>query len=586
MAQTKTGKAIDFNLLKRVLTFTRPYKKVLYLSLFFSIILSFLSPLRPLLINYAVDNYIISPDPIQLKFICMVLLGILFLEAIVQFLYIYLATWLGQHVIQDMRAKVYQHILKLKMTYFDNTPIGSLVTRTVSDIETISDIFSQGLFVIIGELLKLIVVISMMFYTDWRLALMSMIAIPILLIATAWFKKNIKAAFQDVRKEVSNINTFVHEHIVGMNLVQIFNREDSEFKKFEEINEKHLTAHLKSVFYYSVFFPVVEILSALSIGLIIWYGGEAIISGKSVTLGELIAFILYIHMMFRPIRQLADRFNVLQMGIVGSERVFKVLDTEEFISDNGIIDKENIDAEVEYKNVKFAYKDENWVLKGLSFKIEKGKNLALVGMTGAGKTSIINILNRFYEIQEGEIFIDGVEIRDFKLSNLRQHIAVVQQEVHLFSSSIMENIILFDENIKEESVINAAKEIGIHNFIMSLPGGYSYVVGERGVTLSTGQRQLISFLRVYLRNPKILILDEATSSIDSYTENILQASLQKISEGRTTIIIAHRLSTIVNSDKILLIENGTVLEQGSHTELMEINGKYKEMYTTQFSIKD
>ena len=585
MAQTKTGKAIDFKLLKRVMTFTKPYKKVLYLSMFFSMVLSFLSPIRPFLINYAVDNYIMIENADQLQFICIVLLGILFLEAIFQFFYIYLATWLGQHVIQDMRAKVYQHILKLKMTYFDNTPIGSLVTRAVSDIETISDIFSQGLFVIVGELLKLIVVISMMFYTDWRLALMSMIAIPILLVATAWFKKNIKAAFQDVRKEVSNINTFVQEHIVGMNLVQIFNREDAELKKFQDINKGHLSAHLKSVFYYSVFFPVVEILSALSIGMIIWYGGEAIVSGKDVTLGELVAFILYIHMMFRPIRQLADRFNVLQMGIVGSERVFKVLDTEDFITDEGSIEKENIDGEVEYKNVKFAYKNEDWVLNGLSFKIEKGKNLALVGRTGAGKTSIINILNRFYEIQEGEISIDGVEIRDFKLSNLRKHIAVVQQEVHLFSSSIMENIVLFDENIKEESVIDAAKEIGIHNFIMSLPGGYNYIVGERGVTLSTGQRQLISFLRVYLRNPKILILDEATSSIDSHTEQILQNALQKISEGRTTIVIAHRLSTIVNSDKILLLENGKVLEEGSHSKLMNENGKYAQMYDTQISDK-
>ena len=585
MAQTKTGKAIDFKLLKRVMTFTKPYKKVLYLSMFFSMVLSFLSPIRPFLINYAVDNYIMIENADQLQFICIVLLGILFLEAIFQFFYIYLATWLGQHVIQDMRAKVYQHILKLKMTYFDNTPIGSLVTRAVSDIETISDIFSQGLFVIIGELLKLIVVISMMFYTDWRLALMSMIAIPILLVATAWFKKNIKAAFQDVRKEVSNINTFVQEHIVGMNLVQIFNREDAELKKFQDINKGHLSAHLKSVFYYSVFFPVVEILSALSIGMIIWYGGEAIVSGKDVTLGELVAFILYIHMMFRPIRQLADRFNVLQMGIVGSERVFKVLDTEDFITDEGSVEKENIDGEVEYKNVKFAYKNEDWVLNGLSFKIEKGKNLALVGRTGAGKTSIINILNRFYEIQEGEISIDGVEIRDFKLSNLRKHIAVVQQEVHLFSSSIMENIVLFDENIKEESVIDAAKEIGIHNFIMSLPGGYNYIVGERGVTLSTGQRQLISFLRVYLRNPKILILDEATSSIDSHTEQILQNALQKISVGRTTIVIAHRLSTIVNSDKILLLENGKVLEEGSHSKLMNENGKYAQMYDTQISDK-
>ena len=585
MAQTKTGKAIDFKLLKRVMTFTKPYKKVLYLSMFFSMVLSFLSPIRPFLINYAVDNYIMIENADQLQFICIILLGILFLEAIFQFFYIYLATWLGQHVIQDMRAKVYQHILKLKMTYFDNTPIGSLVTRAVSDIETISDIFSQGLFVIIGELLKLIVVISMMFYTDWRLALMSMIAIPILLVATAWFKKNIKAAFQDVRKEVSNINTFVQEHIVGMNLVQIFNREDAELKKFQDINKGHLSAHLKSVFYYSVFFPVVEILSALSIGMIIWYGGEAIVSGKDVTLGELVAFILYIHMMFRPIRQLADRFNVLQMGIVGSERVFKVLDTEDFITDEGSVEKENIDGEVEYKNVKFAYKNEDWVLNGLSFKIEKGKNLALVGRTGAGKTSIINILNRFYEIQEGEISIDGVEIRDFKLSNLRKHIAVVQQEVHLFSSSIMENIVLFDENIKEESVIDAAKEIGIHNFIMSLPGGYNYIVGERGVTLSTGQRQLISFLRVYLRNPKILILDEATSSIDSHTEQILQNALQKISVGRTTIVIAHRLSTIVNSDKILLLENGKVLEEGSHSKLMNENGKYAQMYDTQISDK-
>ena len=585
MAQTKTGKAIDFKLLKRVMTFTKPYKKVLYLSMFFSMVLSFLSPIRPFLINYAVDNYIMIENADQLQFICIVLLGILFLEAIFQFFYIYLATWLGQHVIQDMRAKVYQHILKLKMTYFDNTPIGSLVTRAVSDIETISDIFSQGLFVIIGELLKLIVVISMMFYTDWRLALISMIAIPILLVATAWFKKNIKAAFQNVRKEVSNINTFVQEHIVGMNLVQIFNREDAELKKFKDINKGHLSAHLKSVFYYSVFFPVVEILSALSIGMIIWYGGEAIVSGKDVTLGELVAFILYIHMMFRPIRQLADRFNVLQMGIVGSERVFKVLDTEDFITDEGSVEKENIDGEVEYKNVKFAYKNEDWVLNGLSFKIEKGKNLALVGRTGAGKTSIINILNRFYEIQEGEISIDGVEIRDFKLSNLRKHIAVVQQEVHLFSSSIMENIVLFDENIKEESVIDAAKEIGIHNFIMSLPGGYNYIVGERGVTLSTGQRQLISFLRVYLRNPKILILDEATSSIDSHTEQILQNALQKISEGRTTIVIAHRLSTIVNSDKILLLENGKVLEEGSHSKLMNENGEYAQMYNTQISDK-
>ena len=581
MSNSKTGKAIDFKLLKRVLKFTRPYRKVLILSIFFSILLSFLSPIRPFLINYAVDNYIIVPDPSQLRLICMVLISLLVLEALVQFLYIYLATWLGQHVIQDLRARVYQHILKLKMKYFDNTPIGSLVTRTISDIETISDIFSQGLFVIIGELLKLIVVVCMMFYTDWRLALVSLIAVPLLLIATMWFKRNIKSAFQEVRKEVSNINTFVQEHIVGMNLVQIFNRENSEFEKFKKINKNHLKAHLRSVFYYSVFFPIVEILSALSIGLIIWYGGESIISGKEVTLGELVAFILYIHMMFRPIRQLADRFNILQMGIVGSERVFKVLDTKDFIKDNGNVVKDKIEGTVKYKNVKFSYNDGNWVLNGISFSIEKGKKLALVGRTGSGKTSIINILNRFYEIQSGSITIDGINVEKFKLDNLRKHIAVVQQEVHLFSSSIMQNIILFDENISEGDVVKASKEIGIHDFILTLPGGYDFIVGERGVTLSTGQRQLISFLRVYLRNPQILILDEATSSIDSYTEQILQSALKKISEGRTTIVIAHRLSTVIDSDKILLLKNGAVLEEGNHSELIKLNGEYKKMYVTQ-----
>ena len=583
MANTNTGKAIDYKLLKRVLTFTVPYKKILYFSIFLSILLSFLSPIRPYLINYAVDNYILIQNIDKLRFICIVILLILFIESIIQFSYIYLATLLGQNVIQDLRASVYKHILKLKMKYYDNTPIGSLVTRTISDIETISDIFSQGLFVIIGELLKLIVVLCMMFYTDWRLSLISLLSIPILLIATSWFKRNIKSAFTEVRKEVSNINTFVQEHIVGMNLVQIFNREESEFEKFKKINSKHLNAHLRSVFYYSVFFPIVEILSALSIGLIIWYGGEAIISGNDITLGELIAFILYIYMMFRPIRQLADRFNVLQMGIVGSERVFKVLDTKDFISDNGLLKKKKIKGVIEYKNVKFAYNDNNWVLNDISFTIKEGEKLALVGNTGSGKTSIINILNRFYEIQSGFINIDGINIKEYKLENLRKHIAVVQQEVHLFSSSILENIILFDKDITKENVFEAAKEIGIHDFILSLPGGYSYVVGERGVTLSTGQRQLISFLRVYLRNPKILILDEATSSIDSHTEHILQSSLNKISEGRTTIIIAHRLSTIVNSDKILLLKNGEVLEEGNHNDLLKLKGEYHKMYNNQLS---
>ena len=609
MSNAKTGKAIDLKLLLRVLKFARPYRNVLFLSIFFSILLSLLGPVRPLLINYAVDHHIIgfqnidgkqcsdddivsllgiSHDPCdsdieKLGSVILILISLLLLESIIQFLYIYLSTWIGQHVIKDLRSEVYQHILKLRMKFFDNTPIGSLVTRTISDIETISDIFSQGLFVIIGELLRLFVIVLVMFYINWKLALISMISIPILLVATAWFKRNIKSAFQNIRREVSNINTFVQEHLVGMSVVQIFNREDSEYRQFQDINNNHLDANLKSVFYYSVFFPIVEILSALSVGAVVWYGGLSILSHQGVTQGEIFAFILYIYMMFRPIRQLADRFNILQMGIVGSERVFKILDTKEFIQDSGKVKNIDIKGRVEYKNVDFAYKDDDWVLRDISFTIDQGKKLALVGKTGSGKTSIINILNRFYEFQHGEIIIDNIHIHDFQLSYLRENIAVVQQEVHLFSSSIIDNVILFDKNISYDDVINAAKEIGVHDFIMSLPGGYQYIVGERGITLSTGQRQLISFLRVFLRNPRILILDEATSSIDSHTESILQIALNKISEGRTTIVIAHRLSTIINSDKILLLEDGNILEEGTHHELINQDSKYKQMYDSQFS---
>lgn len=609
MSNAKTGKAIDLKLLLRVLKFARPYRNVLLLSIFFSILLSLLGPVRPLLINYAVDHHIIgfqnidgkqcSDDDIvsllgfshdtcdsdieKLGSVILILISLLLLESIIQFLYIYLSTWIGQHVIKDLRSEVYQHILKLRMKFFDNTPIGSLVTRTISDIETISDIFSQGLFVIIGELLRLFVIVLVMFYINWKLALISMISIPILLVATAWFKRNIKSAFQNIRREVSNINTFVQEHLVGMSVVQIFNREDSEYRKFQDINNNHLDANLKSVFYYSVFFPIVEILSALSVGVVVWYGGLSILSNQGVTQGEIFAFILYIYMMFRPIRQLADRFNILQMGIVGSERVFKILDTKEFIQDSGKVKNIDLKGRVEYKNVDFAYKGDDWVLRDISFTIDQGKKLALVGKTGSGKTSIINILNRFYEFQHGEIIIDNIHIHDFQLSYLRENIAVVQQEVHLFSSSIIDNVILFDKNISYDDVINAAKEIGVHDFIMSLPGGYQYIVGERGITLSTGQRQLISFLRVFLRNPRILILDEATSSIDSHTESILQIALNKISEGRTTIVIAHRLSTIINSDKILLLEDGNILEEGTHHELINQDSKYKQMYDSQFS---
>ena len=578
---TKTGKVLDFDLLKRVLEFAKPYKVTFFIAALSAILLSVLGPTRPLLINHAIDNYIVIPDKQGLINITMILMAILVIEGVLQFFYIYLSTWLGQHVIQDLRTKVFKHILSLRMKYFDNTPIGTLVTRSISDIETIADIFSQGLLVIIAELLKLIVVVSMMFYVDWRLALIAMLTIPVLLVATSWFKRNIKASFQDVREQVSQLNTFVQEHIVGMNVVQIFNREKSEYDKFFKINKEHRDAHLRSIFYYAVFFPVVEVLSAMSIGLIVWYGGHGILEGKSITVGELIAFILFVHMMFRPIRQLADRFNILQMGIVGSERVFKVLDTEEKIIDNGIKTFTDLKGSIAFSDVDFAYKKGEWVLKDLSFNIDTGKMLALVGRTGAGKTSIVSVLNRFYEINSGAITIDGVNVKDIALANLRKNIALVQQEVFLFSDSILNNITLFDATVSRETVVAAAKEIGVDEFINSLPGNYDYVVGERGVTLSAGQRQLIAFLRVYIRDPKILILDEATASIDTATEELLQSALEKLSTNRTTIVIAHRLSTIVNADKILHLKNGNVLEEGTHQELLKFKDAYSEMFSKQ-----
>lgn len=583
MNKSKTGEVLNIPLLKRVIVFAKPYKKQFIIAAISAIILSFLAPARPMLINYAIDNYILIEDTTNLLRITIILISLLFLEGFIQFFYMYLSNWIGQHVILDLRKKIFKHILSLRMKYFDNTPIGTLVTRSVSDIETIADIFSQGLLVIIAELLKLVIVIIVMFYTDWRLTIIALSTIPVLLIATNWFKKNIKKSFQDVRTQVSNINSFVQEHLVGMNIVQIFNREEAEFKKFKEINVLHRDAHLRSIFYYAVFFPIVEVLSAASIGLIVWYGGQNILTENTITPGEIIAFILFIHMMFRPIRQLADRFNVLQMGIVGSERVFKILDTDEKINDKGTRKLEEINGTISFSNVWFAYKDKQWVLKDLTFDIGAGKMLALVGQTGSGKSSIIRVLNRFYEINKGKITLDGVSVDEISINSLRKNIALVQQEVFLFSDSLLNNITLYDNSISKESIVNAAKEIGIHDFISSLPGSYDYKVGERGVTLSSGQRQLIAFLRVYLRDPKILILDEATASIDSETEALIQNALGKLSENRTTIVIAHRLSTIVQADKIILLKEGDVLEQGSHASLIKDNSYYSKMYENQSS---
>tara|TARA_E500000331_G_C17266911_1_gene717527 strand:- start:1678 stop:3438 length:1761 start_codon:yes stop_codon:yes gene_type:complete len=581
MAATKTGEILDYKLLKRVLQFADPYRFRMWLTAIFAILLAFLAPLRPLLINYALDSYVLIPNLEMLFQITILMITILAVEAIVQFYYIYYAAWIGQHVIQDLRGKIYKHIVSLKLSFFDKTPIGTVVTRTISDIETIAAIFSEGLLIIIAEMLKIVVILMVMLYTDVKLTIVSLTTIPLLLIATLWFKRSIKSAFQQVRTQVSEMNAFIQEHIVGMNIVQIFVREYAEYQKFKTINKSHQDAHIRSILYYSIFFPVVEILSASSIGLIIWWGGSAILSGNEVTFGELVAFILYIHMLFRPIRQLADRFNILQMGIVGSERVFRILDADQKIEDKGKSVLENVKGEICFQDVFFAYNKNQWVLKNINFEIQAGKTLALVGETGAGKTSVTNVLNRFYDIQKGAIYVDDKSIKEVKISSLREQIAFVPQEVFLFSDTIFNNITLYDEHISIFQLKEAAKEIGIDDFISSLPGGYHYTVGERGVTLSTGQRQLIAFLRVYVRNPKILILDEATSSIDTETEQLLQIALEKIAVNRTLIVIAHRLSTIRNANKILLFKDGKILEHGSHKELMLQKGIYQKMYSTQ-----
>tara|TARA_Y100000991_G_C21970265_1_gene349041 strand:+ start:809 stop:2557 length:1749 start_codon:yes stop_codon:yes gene_type:complete len=575
------GKTFDLSLLKRVVMYVRPYIKIFYFTAICAILIAFLSPARPILIQFAFDNYIITANENKLLLITCLLVLLLFAESIFQYLYTYWSNYLGQSVIRDLRLSVYQKIINFKQQYFDKNPIGALVTRVVSDIETISDIFSQGLLVIIADLLKLTIVIIVMFLTDWKLTLFSLTSIPLLLIATYWFKKSIKSAFKEVRKQVSLLNSFVQEHIVGMYIVQLFNRENIEFEKFKNINNDHKNAHIKSIFYYSVFFPVVEILSAISIGLLIWWGGIEVVTTNNVTLGELIAFILYIHMLFRPIRQLADRFNVLQMGMVASERVFKVLDTNNSILNNGEKSLDNCKGVIEFKNVWFAYNDNDWVLRDVSFKVFAGEKVAIVGETGAGKSTIINLLTRNYEINKGTILIDGIDYLEYDLLSLRKNIAVVFQDVFLFSDTIYNNIVL-GRNIKLEKVKAYAKEIDLDEYIQSLPNGYFFNVRERGGMLSSGQRQLISFVRAYINEPSILVLDEATSNIDSESELLIQRSCEKITQNRTSIIIAHRLATIKNADKIILFENGTLSEQGSHEELLSRQGKYKILHDLQY----
>ncbi|MFN7013282.1 MAG: ABC transporter ATP-binding protein [Bacteroidia bacterium] len=577
-----SGKAFDFNLLKKVLHYSKPYKHFFALTIASTILLAILSPLRPWLIQYTIDNYVAIPNSEQLLKMVLLMIGILILESIIQFYHTYYTNWLGQTVIKDLRINLFRHILNFRLKYFDNTPIGTLVTRIISDIEAIADIFSEGLLVIMGDLLKIIAVIAVMLYTDVKITFISLSVLPLLFIATSWFQKSIKKAFQEVRTQISHLNAFVQEHITGMSIVQIFNRENIEFEKFKAINAKHRDANIKSIWYYSIFFPIVELLLAASIGLLVWWGASSVLK-EEVSLGTLIAFILYLHMLFRPIRELADKFNTLQMGMVASERVFKILNTNETIENMGKLSMDNVKGNIDFQNVWFAYNNEDWILKNISFSINEGKSIALVGPTGAGKTSVINLFGRYYEYQKGKILVDGHDLREYEITSLRKNIAFVLQDVFLFSDTIANNISLNDPTITREQIIEAAKAVGAHNFIMNLPDKYDFNVMERGGMLSVGQRQLIAFIRAYVQNPKILVLDEATSSVDTETEQLIQLATNKLTENRTSIIIAHRLATIQKADKIIVLDNGEVIEQGSHQELLKQNGQYKRLFELQFN---
>lgn len=577
-----SGNAIDVSILRRIYRYLKPYQKQFYIAIFLTILLALIAPVRPYLVQYTIDEFILKNNANGLLMMVGVLFVALAIQTIVQYYHTVITNWLGQSAILDLRKLIFDHLISLRLKFFDNTPIGTLVTRAVSDLETIADVFSEGLIVIIGDILQIVVIVGVMLYIDWELTLISLTTIPFLLIATYIFKEKTKKAFQDVRTEVAKLNTFLQEHITGMRIIQIFVREEAEFNKFKDINRRHRKAHIKSVWYYSIFFPVVELMSATSIGILVWYGSKQVIDNQ-ISLGIIISFIMYLNMLFRPIRELADKFNTLQMGMVSSERIFQLLDTQEQTVNKGELKPQILKAEVEFKNVSFAYNEDQPVLKNISFKIESGKTLALVGATGAGKSSIINLLNRFYEINKGEILLDGVDVRDYELSFLRSQIATVLQDVFLFSDTIEENIRLKNKSISTEEIIQAAKEVGAHDFIMRLPDGYQYNVMERGATLSVGQAQLISFIRALVYNPKILVLDEATSSVDTETEELIQSAIQKLMKGRTSIVIAHRLSTIQNADEIIVLDKGEIIEQGTHQELLKLNGAYKKLYDLQFN---
>ncbi|MGK0421243.1 MAG: subfamily B ATP-binding cassette protein MsbA [Polaribacter sp.] len=582
----KTGKAFDMDIFLRLMSFAKSYKRNFIIAASSAILLSGVALLTPIILKDTVDVYIANKDSQGLIHSVLLMFGVLMLEVVLRFTFIYFANWVGQHIIRDIRAKIFRHILQFRMSYFDKNSVGKLVTRVVSDIETIAAFFSSGVFTIVSDVLQMFAVIIVMFFINWKLAFIAIAVLPILLYATKVFQKAIKATFQEVRNQVANLNGFVQERVTGMKIVQLFNREKIEYDNFKDINNKHKQAYIKTIWYFSIFFPIAEILSSIGIGLIVWFGSKQVVDGAVPGPGTVMAFVQMAQMLFRPLRQIADKFNQLQMGIVSGERVFKIIDTESAISKNGNIEAKNLQGNINFKDVRFSYIEGEEVLKGINLDVKSGQTVAIVGATGAGKSTIINLLNRFYEIDSGTICVDDIAVDAYKLESLRNQVAVVLQDVFLFSDSVLNNITLKDQTISKEEVEKAAKQIGIHDFIMTLPGGYDYNVKERGAMLSSGQRQLIAFLRAYVSKPSILILDEATSSVDSQAEEMIQYATETITKDRTSIVIAHRLATIKQADKIIVMDKGFIVEEGTHAELLDKeNGYYKNLHDKQFSLE-
>ncbi len=581
--QISSGNIIDLNVLRRILQFVKPYRGRFYFLIVLTLILGVLTPIRPVLIQYTLDHHVANGDYYGLVQIMLLIFGLLILHSGFQYIHTYISGRIGQYVIRDIRIKLYKHLIGFRLKFFDRTPIGRLVTRTISDVEALADVFSEGLAALAGDLLQIVFILVFMFYTDWRLALVSLSTIPLMLLSTYIFKEKIKVTFNDVRNAVANLNSFVQEHLTGISVVQIFGSEKREFEKFKEINKEHRAAHLKSVLYYSVYFPVAEIIAAMGIGLLVWYGAKGVVNSESgITIGTLTAFIMYIQMFFRPIRMIADRYNTLQMGIVSSSRIMNLLDSDEHIVDNGTISLDHVKGKVEFEHVWFAYNESEYVLKDINIKIAPGETIALVGATGAGKSSIINLLNRFYEINRGTIKVDDIDITQVDLASLRKSIGVVLQDVFLFSSTIRYNITLGAPEVTDEMIWHAADLVGARKFIERLPGGLEYNVMERGATLSVGQRQLLSFIRAMVYDPKILVLDEATSSVDHETEVMIQNAIEKMMTNRTSIVIAHRLSTIQKADTIIVLDKGEIKEKGRHEQLLSQDGYYAHLHRMQY----